>query len=85
MSNTPKSFRAEVLKVVGYNDKEMYHECIDETGGDRRIDLHVNGDDIPRGTALVGSMVRIAGSHAYVEIASEVTMFRNTPGTNATN
>jgi hypothetical protein len=66
--------KEEVLLVVAFAKDGLLHVCRDKDGVERRMDLHVDGADIPTGEALVGQSVRIQGSQAYVELARGVTL-----------
>lgn len=80
MSNTENgliSRRQEVLRVVAYNEYQDFHLCRDANGKTRRVDLHVDGADIPDGKDLVGCSVQIDGCHSYIEIATGVALCDN--------
>ena len=64
------------LKVMSYNEREVYHLCVDENGDSHRIDLFVNGD-LPKGLDslyLVGKTVEVDYTSPSIEIGYGVTI-----------
>lgn len=74
MSNAPYSDKQEILEVIEYNEDQDFHVALNENGERRRIDLHVDGADIPLREELIGHKVSIESSHAYIEIAHGVRL-----------
>jgi len=61
------------FKVIEWNEAEKYHVCKDECGDVWRLDLNVSGE-IDMTESLVGKTVQVESVHAYIGIASYVSL-----------
>ena len=64
------------LIVVRYNENGDFHDCIDEKGNLRRVDIMVDGklEDKDR-LAYIGKVVNCDFLSAYIEIANGVSLY----------
>ncbi|MDD2869636.1 hypothetical protein [Neomegalonema sp.] len=66
------------LKVIQWNAEHSYHECIDETGETRKIDLCVDSVSVDKPSGefdpvkLVGKTVEVDRVYPFIEIAENV-------------
>lgn len=69
------------LKIAGYNEGQIYHDCVDEEGKIHRVDIRVDGG-IPKvfeDKGLIGREIDCGYLHPFIEIANFVTLLPNTP------
>ena len=69
-----RSNKEETLRIIGYNEREDFHICLDGKGINRQIVLTLLNDDIPDAEHLIGRTVKISGTRVYIEIAENVTL-----------
>lgn len=62
------------LKIVSYDSINNCHNCIDEQGEERKVDMMVNGN-FSNGTdlnSLIGNTYEVGRIFPYAEIAMDV-------------
>ena len=63
---------SEILKVKSFFEAGNYHDCIDEKGKRRRVDLMVSGCLEIGPKEIVGRSIKVGWTHCYLEIAEDI-------------